>query len=434
MTLLIPLISQGVGLFAAYFPAPSGTNGLEDYVRAADAVSGAAFAPYVQWSLGRQDADAPPVVRIPVSAARWTPTVGTESTPRQRLRDERASVQERAGHWEDYLAYCAEVTERFGGILDLVRAGNAKALRHAPDLSDLQRQFESVTNVALAAAHLRFSQGSSKEGTAILLDQMEFLDNLERSEATYLPTLEGERAVLAAFTRHLDAMSLADCKAVSASAQSLLARPIAALDASGFRRAVWEANLRADVAEVVGPAYDPKQRYASPLSPSLIGRLRTMSDLSRTQAVEDALAGAIAAVGQTARSLSGPEATWERAQGGPSDPTKQWDDLPSYFAQRARMDAFPLLSYEIEFRTRVRLLVLSGRIGAYRFQKGRYPRSLSELGKGVETDPLNGQAYGFQRYGPTFEVWSRGLLGGKPIFLDPQRGTDEPKRASSSGT
>lgn len=194
------LVGQ-TSLFSQIFPRPTGRNGYEDYVMAAQVVKNPVYE-----VLTRDEAAV-------IAAAQQDEAAPTESGLKTSLAIRRERVR------------------RFADALDWVRAGNGKPSVDPHRLSPNETfpemgGFKSVEKLEADAAQVGFADGSSASAVRFLLDGLIFSHRTGNS--ALISALVGaacQAIVLAEFQQNLDCLSLSDCKTICQAATAALAEP-----------------------------------------------------------------------------------------------------------------------------------------------------------------------------------------------------------------
>lgn len=121
MLALAALLQSG-GLLAKWFPQTTGANALEDYLRAADAISTGSFGALYAWKPG--DGLAPEFPIVPVAARRAASVLAQPTAAERRALEERLSKG-------DFAEVCAMELEDFAAALSYIRSGNGKSVQAA---------------------------------------------------------------------------------------------------------------------------------------------------------------------------------------------------------------------------------------------------------------------------------------------------------------
>ncbi len=390
---LIALALQNGPVFPQFFPNPTGRNGAEEYVRAVDIVNAPEYAPYAAWSAE--------------GGALEVPTIGISSRRAGATVAPRAPGSAGVG----YLTLCEQSVGKFGYALSLIKAGNGKAVMQSVDFATLSVPLSNLTNLGLRAAHLRFAQAKPGEAVGYLLDQVTFLDNLQRSDTGGRPSTAGEGAVIQAFAQHIDGLGLGDCRQVSAFAKSFLARPPALRTTYVLRKLVW----RKTIADYVARA------KAGSTTDSIGAMVAKLSPQEKERVLSDAYGVVESAVGQALRTLDGPESAWALPVIEEPDPPTSIDALPKAIAMYAHPLAFANLRYDLAFRTRLRILDLTAQCRTYWYENGRYPKTFTELRNAKIIDPLSGKEFTYHHDKGTILISSAGSAASGEIFLDPNQ-------------
>ena len=327
-------------LFPRVFPAPTGQNALEFYVRANDLVTA-----YGQVLV----------------------------TP--------SEVQ---GTGQTLLSIQVKRSSRTGEILSLVKRGNqfAATMPTTPAAQNVLPAIKNVSKALSQLARVQFANGLSNQATDTLLTILEMSD-----------TLRGCTAILGLYVaRASDSIALAvfhdNYMAISLPAAEQIIARIKIPDASVLERQ-WDTDS-AEIERVMGEpkevAIDKLSAYTS--SDDLQGADFAMLRRQWQGVMQLGSAG-------LASLFSQPESTWTKAKGRLS-PDKLTSDpvlsniLTTYGPERR-------IEIAIIWREQRRLLRVHALIAKARWETGSLPETLADLPQEARTDPLTDGAYAYRR-------------------------------------
>ena len=350
------------GLFARVIPKPTGSNGFEEYVRAAERIDTEEFR-------------------------RWWREAGTDSRVLERNR------------W---------ALDKYRPALELIRQGNAKPVSEPRATYTLDTgfpeyaSFRQVTRVMVAAAYAEFAAGESAAGTDRLLQALTMARNVGDVGFSFsnLSGVLQEREIFEAFEARLGQLSHRDCARIDAAATELLRRPL------GMAR-VFETSMsltRQSLERALDPAFkaDPGEGLEVAI---------TKLTLEERRRFRRSVEGIIQErYGPLIRIFRGPESEWPlsraEAASGPEnleDPegmAQAFVDMvaPAYLGSRLAT---------VQARTQLRLLRLHAKIRAYRWEHNRWPARLEDVIDDV-TDPLSKKPFEYRVIEPGYRLVSLG--------------------------
>lgn len=369
-------IAQG-GLFSQVVPAPTGRNGFEEYVRAAERVDNAAFR---QW----------------------------QSQP---LPDQ--TVLERS-RW---------LLERYGSSVELLRQGNGKPVFEPRPRLDLAPRFpeyrslRALSQAMTSAAYAEFAAGKTAEGTDRLLQTLRMGQNIA-GIGTALAHSVGcvqSRATFDAFDARLNQLSREDCRKIDAEVTGLLERP------PGTAKIFEDAGNWLRLA-VDGIAANPKDamELEAPLGQAIAGLSPTDIPKFR-QAVERAIADRYEPL---IRAFRGPESQWLFLPETPTAFRKGGDieEMAQAFVNELGASYRGSAVAGAQTRTQLRLLRLHARIRMFRWEHDRWPVRLDDASSDV-FDPLAEERFEYRPTENGYVLLSRGRPETGPVTL---RSTNAP--------
>lgn len=391
---VVALVALGqigqVSLYRSIATAPTGNNGYEEYLQAADIVRSTEF----------------------------------RSVHRVFLDTNRGA--------SNYLAASKNLVLAAGAVPDLIEKGNTKPVSDPrkdlnwgsvhPELGS----FRTIGRVLVAKANAEYADGKPKAATRSLLTCLKFAKNLMGvGDLIRLSTGRSAASLaMGALNEHLTRVPLADWTEVTKTCEEMLSVPaLHSAFVEEFRR--FESGLK-----VMIDGSDPDPFGFADSEP---GRSKIYADTRRLPPADRAglqkrvLDFARTTTGECLKTLSGPERSWESSMGALAETrSAQKDPLVSFWA------GFQLLSgsdddvrNELVLRTRLKLLMLHAQIQRQRWEDGKLPASLGSLPDQQKTiDPATGRAFLYRVEGQRYELYSQGAMGTGRIDLVYFRGKE----------
>lgn len=376
------------------FPNPTGRNGYEEYVRAAEIISDHSFNFYLMWTPQTSVDDIDP----------------TDKTGVQLYK-----------HFSNMkvLGVRKELLQKYGLALDLVRQGNMKPVTDPrpvvkpdtvfPELT----YFKRIAQLFTAEAYVKFAEGHPSAGTQSLLDGLAFANNI--SGGSIISSLVGvamTAIILAACEDRLPAMALDDAKKIQDAAEHILKGPLTiAMSFDVERRsqevtADWLFTRPND--DIVNMIAASEKDAAS--GNALVKRIKAATPTDRARWRDKSIAVVEGFYADLQQQLRQPESNW----GGLGDQLRLWQSQESDAVVRQLVDLlFPVMDQVIvaitKERTQLRLLALHGKVLEYRWENGRLPKNLSEAAEAGDLgDPLSGEQFVYEPRGSTYRLYSKG--------------------------
>ena len=373
---------QGKTLLEQIVPHPTGNNGYEEYLRAAQILRDPGAGIFLWWPEWAPSGDALAAYR-----AEWA-------------RLSKLSL----------LEVRREAVKRFGRALDLVRQGNAKPIQlplGGSPMDTFPREFKAIAKFARMDAYVRWADGDSRGATDTLLQCLTFSSRaLPDSIISYLVGIAIDSVLLAGFEERLALLSEHDARALIDHATLLLKSPSRLLSAIRGERQVQIARLNELPVEL-------EQGRGSDSEDPLIRYLGSLNAAQRAQLVRLARAGAEEGYQKSLQLLSRPESEWVFEQ--PEEPESP--ETPQTVEEAAAWftGPFPTLMPNLcrasaTNMTQFRLLRLAARVIAFQWQHERLPPTLEDAAPAEEiADPLTGDKFQYTPMGETFRVFSKGV-------------------------
>jgi hypothetical protein len=355
-------------LFPRLFPEPTGANGYEEYVRAADLL---------------RDSD---------------------------LNDRAYAASELRGQ-EGYLTATYRIYQDSQEILQLVRIGNSKLAVHPEAASGdfVNRfpeiaQFRGIARLYSLAIYRNFALGDAREGARLLRDQLMFTNGVLGS-GTLIHGLVGYAIMLihlASFQEHASEIPLAEALAMSEDITRLLEGKswvprVVSNEAAMSHRFFKELHhLPADEQAALLETYFGSDEGSQELLTNQMGVL-VQEGTAMVSRSEDELLR-IAGLREAERVLALRNAVGNWPPG----------DAKVSFSELSRLGFVSPLPVELDLavRGRLRTMRLMAEIIAYRWRVGELPEDLSgPEWEEAAFDPQFQRPFGYARNGEEFEVW-----------------------------
>jgi hypothetical protein len=373
-------LAMAQGLFDRLIPHPTGADGHEEYVRAAEFVEKSE-------ELGRRYSQLAPGA---------------------------ASLQE-----------LKHLSHQYGPAAMLVRQGNRKpylpiwssgAQRNLDDLQPLRR----VDLVLRARAEVAFREGRNEEGVSWILDSLTFGDRIGRD--TLIHNLIGfatQSYALNDVAPRLSKLSGSDLSKIERHARALLAERPAVVDAAeGERRFALSGKID-EINDELAVADDVAARIRSRVA-GLSPEDRAWFERLLREKIEIQF-------GRIQQVLRGPESGWVQwsREGRPKE-KPSLESVPELAAAQVGLSQpiwQTLASNPLTIRARLRLLILNTEVERYRLDHGRYPAVLESVVPHKDlADPLSGKSFEYRRLLRGYRLYSSGTKEtGQVTLIRPRR-------------
>jgi len=403
-------------MYREVIPNPTGKNGYEEYLQAADAIGERTLADaYLNWS---------PTYYATLKAPRPEGDDAPKPTADQLALAERLSTM-------TLLDVRREAATRYSKVVAWLHQGSLKKVWQPRETISFDTKlpefayFGRVGKVAAASAYVAYADGKGREGTQILLDTLKMGQDIEGSlMIASLYSMLIESTAMVGLHRHFPAMSLSDAILVEKAAATMLAVPPKTLDAI-----LSEAKMRV---RIFGEMLDnpdrffPKAEDVDPESAKWVKDIKALPPASRASLVATAQNVTNQRLEPTLSILKGPESGWVAdAPQVQTDPQGLADDTNGIVAFWLRMTAPSYARVGVRLavvRARLRLLGLYASVVRYKWEKGRLPSSLDEAVTADRiSDPLSGEKFVYQQQGPwDFRIFSPGAKATGLVDLDYQ--------------
>lgn len=404
-------------LFRKYFPKPTGTNGFEEYLQAADIAQSPAFASHSAFfaRIVAEAAGQPPIDDETGRPLPWPPAPAGLSPSSSQLDVQRQWVK------------------ACGRILDLVKTGNTKPAFDPRATFDFEStfpelsKFRSVARFLSMAAYVRFADGSSASGTDALLQALRFADAVGGLTMIHtLVQIAMQAIVMTQFSECLPQLSESDAKRIVADVGALLSRPSSLASALERERTMMlEGIIKAKPSELIelfGLSFDESEAQSA----DFVKRLNS-NQWQQVKAIVTSRLGRT--YDQALQCLRGPETQWaammESTAGIEPEPPKSvssLDDVADHVVDAAVPSLAQLFVSAARIRTQLRLLRLHGMLIGFRWHHRRLPARLADaVGPGDLNDPFSGEPFQYQLLAGGYRLFSKGFANTGEIELRYQR-------------
>ncbi len=381
------LLGQSRSNFNLAFPLPTGTNGYEDYLKAADIVNSKEFIAYSKWQSSLKPSEA------------QAPEGFTNSmTP---LEQKRAVVQ------------------RFGKALQFIALGNTKPLSRPGSVRELEAPaFQSITALALDASYVAYSKGDWDNATSQILDVLSLASNTAPGGTT-LFQVGNLNSMLATnyLWGHKLHWSIKDCEDIRSRTNQILKRQSAVVNAvsNTYQRDI--AEIQCVMEGTVRPV--ETDAFSKEVNTKLTG-------LSRADKAElNVLLKQLPALNlsRLTQIVNDSEDTWSKVFELTPDATRQaslrsMDELARVICQRSFLSTASFTEY-LRSRCQLRLIGLAAAIESYRWKNGRLPGLLKVAANAEDMlDPLSGKTFQYKvEKDQSYLLYSEGSKETGPVDL-----------------
>ncbi|HLK14321.1 MAG TPA: hypothetical protein VKT78_05920 [Fimbriimonadaceae bacterium] len=391
---------QVSNMFAKIVPNPTGNNGYEEYVRAAEIASDAEFPAYQRRLLETRSSD-----------PELEPQLPSDVDPRDLD-----------------LAIRRKWTSRYRICCNLISVGNRKPVYDpresiAPETTFPEMaKFKSLAALEAATAHVAFADGNSGDAVGHIEEGLMFGEKL--GGAILISRLVGvacSTTLLSELDDHWPQLSLNDAHELRGFFGKRLATPPLMIEAlKGERRATKSAieemfskpdQVAKEWSYDGGDSFGKDMKTLAALNPIEAANLRADTEGVAYQQV-DAVIGL----------FNGPETEWLKYK-DPTDAEKN-RSLASRLADVALPSLSNLIVAEARSRTRLRLAYLTASAIEFRWINGRLPNAIEEFTTPDERrDPTSGRSFSYRRDGPWFHITreNRDALGGVGVKPAPNK-------------
>jgi|GEM_PF-1013447 len=402
-------------------PNPTGANGYEDYLKAADIVNDGMCSFYVNWT-PNQYKD---------MVARMTPPPNMSELEKLDFESGKPSPQVLAlvKHLDGMtvLQVRREAVQRYGKALAFLRSGNQKKVydpREKMGVDTLFPEYASFKNLAkfatIIAANEAFADGKPHEGTMLLLDAFQLGQNLQRGVLiAHLVGIAIESITIAGFEEYMPQLPRDDAALVERTMNGYVSDGPNVVDAI---RSEMKFNISSfdQILQSPQQALGLKQDDVDASAQALIKSISALSP-DRKEALHAQLqAGLERSLQPVLQAFSGPESAWVAYKDPPSNtPDSESDsvklptnaaDLVQFFIDELQPVYGGLGQAAAKNRTQMRLLGLHAAVMRYRWDNDKLPSKLEDAVPASQVDdPLSGQKFVFEPQGLWgFRIYSVG--------------------------
>ncbi len=373
---------QKKSLFDQIVETPTGSNGYEDYLRVADALSDPSYNEITS-----------AIDRLANPTAEYEKPFPEWAKGKSRLELERMRVN------------------KFEPALRWIHDGNLKEV-HDPrsTINDATlfleyAPFKRIAKFAASDAKVHLADGDPEGAARVLADALQFAYNIRKT--TLMSDLVGiacEGIVLAAIEQHLDSFSEAGWDLLMEQAKDQINAPPPLASALANEKQMHLEFLQEFVKRSTEPPDTQDDNWLGDEDiDAAVEKFRVMSPDDKKAVLDDAQQLIVSTIDSTVQSLQGPEKTWPMVHD--SVPTSVAQSIADY---RTRMDVAACQS-DLRNRIQLRLLVVHGLIEKYRLEMDRLPTKLEELNApSLVIDPVNNKLFIYQLIGPTYRLASQG--------------------------
>jgi hypothetical protein len=298
--------------------------------------------------------------------------------------------------------------------LELVRTGNSKPMfdpRRKVDATTLFPEFAGFKQIArlfAAEARVRFADGDTAGATQSIVDCLTFAERFGHfCEIGSLVGIACTAIILAEAESDLRVLSQRDAVTLAIAADSLLQRPTALLDGVRSEAALLASSVDQAIDDVSNRAPDPSEDPdADQTWAKYTAELRGLSPSQRQALKGQVVAGLDSRLMGILATLSGPEQGWTEGEPADQAPTR----LTDFIVQICLPVYGQAMNAAARSRTQLRLLRLHGAIISFLWEWHRLPKKLDELQNAAITEnPVAGKPFHYQATGASsYELWSDG--------------------------
>jgi hypothetical protein len=369
---------QSASLLNQVFPAPTGNNGYEEYLKAADILNSKSYKEFKAWN---SSGDLHPQVKAPSG-------LSNSSTPLARKIYE---------------------VRTYGDALKLITAGNAKrTLRGQNVLMTELSRFGDLCDLVIDAAYVAYAKGDWKGGTDQLTNLLVFGSNV--SKEYLIGQLKGSAILGKAFAAcdfHKSQWTVADCNHIIQVVEGLLNQP-ATIGVAVDR----EETFALSAVDTFAVPKETELSDEDEAEKALNLRLKSLSDSEKNQ-LNVLLKERLSKSFDRYRKLfMQPEYLWKGgSELSPSEavpPLNTINEVCS--AMLGRSETFAgAIPIAVKTRIQLMLLRLHAEIQKFRWAHGRLPDQLVEVSSPEERmDPLIGEPFRFERQDSGYRLYSPG--------------------------
>ena len=378
-------------------PRPTGRNGYEEYVQAAQLLRTPEAAVYAFWTPGAKPPPEDPYDPDDLGPTKATVALYAHLSAMSPLEVRREELR------------------RYGRALALVAQGNAKPAFDprsslGPDtIFPELASFRALSRFAARAATVHAADGATDRAVGVLTDGLVLADNVGRG--TLIANLFGAvstAVVLGAFSDLLPRLSLTDALRVQRTVESILARTPAARSVTVAELSMVRSSLRQAFASkeelsnlLLAQTDDDKP---DPKAQAMARELSAMSPAARARLLRTIEARLESRARQMDAALAGPEREWTSRLAALADDEEGGSDLGDVIIGALSPAYGGFATVAVRTRTQLRLLGLHAKLIQHRWEYGRLPETLDAV------DPLTGEPYLYEtRDDGTVRLASKGI-------------------------
>ena len=387
IALLILQTNGQSSIFKTTVPRPTGKNGYEEYVRAAEIVT----SPECTFMMN-YDPKSP------------TPPQADEETPSDKFKNLQKTYQRILG--KTPLQIRRLLYKDFGRALELVRIGNAKPIFPTRPITmetlfPEYSAFKRLVKYSVMCSDSLIADGRTGEASKVLVDLFTMAKNIQRD--TLIGLLVGiscESILMASIQNHMEHFSEVDWRCLESSAREILssANPIPQI-------------MLTELSFLDPLKKEPKEALLSFLNDDnssqrakgVIAKLQTMSKAEASDLVQDAITEIKTYSQLVIRTMDAPESEW----GNVPDLTDA--SGATWLGQQLQPDYRNVLGAYARIRTQLRILRLHSLVQMYRWHWNELPKSLEIITDPKERfDPLSQFEFMFEIKGSGYRIYSKG--------------------------
>lgn len=387
IALLILQANGQSSIFKTTVPRPTGKNGYEEYVRAAEIVT----SPECSFMMN-YDPKSP------------TPPQADEETPSDKFKNLQKTYQKVLG--KTPLQIRRLLYKDFGRALELVRLGNAKPIFPTRPITmetlfPEYSAFKRLVKYGVMCSDSLIADGRTGEAAKVLVDLFTMAKNIQRD--TLIGLLVGiscESILMASIQNHMEHLSEVDWKYLESSAREFLssANPIPQIMLTELS---FLDSLKKEPKEALLSFLNDDN--SSQRAKSVIAKLQTMSKAEASDLVQDAITEIKTYSQLVIRTMDAPESEW----GNVPDLTDASD--ATWLGQQLQPDYRNVLGAYARIRTQLRILKLHSLVQMYRWHWNELPKSLEIItGPKERFDPLSQFEFMFEIKGSGYRIYSKG--------------------------
>jgi len=391
-------------LLSRVVPIPTGKNGYEDYLRAADMAGKQLWGSYENW-LGYRQSVGSTGVRADeeVSVPPIPPGVNPDMSD---------------------LAVRKIANERLGGAYEIIRVGNLKAVYDPRrDLSVETMfpefaQFKMLAKIGINKAYVEFSEGRTDQAVGDLLEGLKFSRSIFGGTLISSLVSIGMQAIfLSEFQRHLGQLSYSDARLIDRTCKSLLDTPYPLVET--YKR---EYSLAVNSVDHVidNPSLVLEDEIEKAFGPAI----QNLSEPDKHQLKGLVLQGLQSRYDALLQELNEPGSSLVRGR-DPQDPPTALDDKSVSNLALAMLNALRSKSGNLQIhraiargKVQLMLLRLHAKVIQYHWQNYRWPTKIEEFADASSgIDPYSEQPFHYELKEGSYRLYSTGVPGFGPIEL-----------------